>query len=753
MPISKTIFRLVFLAALVGAGDGSRADILRRPALDTGGVTYDFGAISEKFAAARAKPSRERILIRNAIPDALDGVFALSEGQVGVYVFEWRGNDATRWEAEKIRINVRLPRAVGLVDCNFAPLAEAGRTTLKNGDVVWSLEIRHGMGRFMPDVPATNRFQRAAPFQLLLAAGAGCGPAGEGAIAVSYDGTRVSNVERVRFEVIPRIAVRAPRRLWSGVFTGQCLFDFREAGAFERLASFMTDAGMRWIIWPKWQSPKGCDERALPVLRKAGFTYLMPHDCSLCDGYQVGPGYVRPANERFVTEAKGVWYDGAICPIAVYRQMPYFMGYATNGLPAILKGADGAWANWEPHPAGGKGCFCDKCRAAFAEYSGLPADVVAAAWPQEMKKGGRYAEPYIKFRAAEFAKVVKTVDKWVRRYTGGEKSLGFNPGVAWCEMGRKWRSDIDACTGYRYAREVSTREYAGSLKWIQPWGPYARWETRKPYVYSKERYLNYFVAAKDVSEQLERDYGKASKPNLMALPSGMQDDVWVSQPEELAMAFDAFYFNGWRAVAPYSFPRGYDARYWRAIAGATERAAKYEDWILDGVRVDGAVTATTVPEFATPCALVTVYVPAATNVPLLRTAAFRLNGTTAVAVFNYWLKGAAFFDLRVDGLEDGLYEVVDENGVRFAKSASCAVWTARELKTSGVRLMTGAVRTRVFEIRPKGASGRRDVRQTVLPRQLDELFEALRPKLKEEAEKDAAIERDRRRRKWIPEAI
>ncbi len=746
-PVTRALFAAVSIfAALMPAS----ADSLP---LDFGGVTYDFAAISAKFAANGSKPVKDRISIRNAIPDSLDGVFALPQGQVGIYIFEWRGNGGEQLEAERLRVELKLPPSIELLDCNFSSLAQGRRRIMKDGSVLWTLEIRRGMGRFFPDVPPLDGFGRSSPFQLLLAPKAGRGDAGEGAISISYCGKRASNVERVRFHIVESIRVRAPKRMWSGVFPGQCIFDFRSEGAFAKLARFMADAGMRWMIWPKWQSPEGCDERALPILRQSGFIYLTPHDCSLCDGYQVGPGYVRPQNERFETEAKGVWYDGAICPVAVYSRMPYFMEYAEKGLSEILKGADGAWANWEPYPACANGCWCGKCRDAFIEYSGLEKRIVEAAWPQEMKRDGRYAEIYIAFRAKEFAKVVKAVDGWVRKYTGGEKSQGFNPGVAWCEMSSKWRDDIDAGVGHRYCREQSTREYSGSLKWIEPWGPYARWETKKPYVYSKERYLNYFIAAKDVREQLDRDYPGGGKPMLMGFPSGMQADVWVSQPEELAMAFDAYYFNGWRAVVPYSFPRGYDARYWRAVASATERAAKYEDWILDGERVDGDVAIECVAPFAAPCALVTPYVPAATNVSLLQTAAYRLKDVTAVAVFNYWQNGAAFFNLRVKGLKAGLYEVVDESGVRFAKSSADAYWSADELARGGVGLMTGAVRTRVFEVRPVGVSYSRPVRASVLPHQLRKAMQERWPQLKKQADKDKEVEDDRRKKRWVPEAI
>lgn len=754
----SSVYALLALSALSlpsMAAAGGRASADENPlGLDAGGVTYDFASISRRLEAERLRPPHARILLRNAVPNALDGTFALSEGQVGLYVFEWRGTDATAWDPARLRVELLLPEAVRLVDCNFAERETAKTRRQANGDVHWTFEVRHGMGRFLPDIPATNAFSRHAPFQLLLEPSGGCGTSGQGALSVSYDGRRVSNVERVRFEVIPRIRVRAPKRLWTGVLTGQCAFDFRAVGAFEKFASFMTACGMRWMIWPKWQSPDGCDARAMPILRRAGFSFLTPYDCSLSDGYQVGPGYVRPKEERFVSDAKGVWYDGAICPVAVYGGMPYFRTYAEGGLRDWLEGSDGAWANWEPYPACERGCWCEKCRAAFCAYTGLSPEVVAVAWPREMKTGGVYEDLYVEFRAREFAKLVKSVDAWVRGHSGGSASQGFIPGVAWCEMAAKMRREIDAKAGHRYAREQSTREYASSLRWIAPWGPYPRWDTGKPYVEAKERYLNYFVAARDVREQLDREYGEGPKPCLMAHPSALQGETWVSQPEELSMAVDAFYFNGWRAVVPYTFPRGLDARYWRALAAATARAAKYEDWLLDGRRIDGQVSMTPVPEYAMPCGLVTPYVPAATNVSLLQSAAYRHKGTSIVAVFNYWGKGAAFFDLRITGLEDVRHAVIDEAGVFYAKDETCLTWTARELATRGVRLMAGAVRTRVFEVCPMAASAAREgAVKRVTQRQVNVLYERMRPELESEAQRDAAVEKNRRSRGWTPEAI
>lgn len=711
---------------------------------------FEFNGIGdfrvESVSLSRCLRPTTPVSVRYAIPDGIDGVFALSEGQVGLCPVEWRANDGTKWVAERLRVGVKLPAHVALRACNFADLGSAKPVKNADGSRTWQLEVRHGMGRFLGDVPRRGSFSRHTPFLLMLEPTAGCGVAGVGEVFVTYDGKLVSDIARLSYEIIPRVEAEAPRRLLSGMNTGHCIFDWNgPAGAEDRLARMMADAGMRIIHWPKWQSPPGCDEKMLPALRRAGFTRLMPYDCSLSDGYLVGYGHSRPKNERFVSDIKTVHTENAACPISIYGEMPHVLNYFTNSLPRLLKGADGLWANWEPYFFNDHGCWCDRCREAFTAYSGLGAKEVKRAWPAEMMANRRYSDIYKDFRSKEHAKVVRTVDKWVRKWTGGEKSMGFAPGVAWCEMGSRWRSLVDAkSSAVPGPRERSPREYASSLEWIEPWGPYPRWDTKESFYYSKCRYLVYWVAAKDVREQLDRDCWGIPKPKLMAYPSGKQGDIWITQPEHLAMAFDAFYVNGWRSVVPYFFPMGYDARYWTALAGVNARMAKYESWLIDGERADASVEVTPVAEYAMPADFITSYVPSATNVSMLQTAAFRLKGVTVVAALNYWEKGEAFFDLKASGLAEGRYTVVDESGVLYAKSAAEPFWTAADLAAGGVRLHVGAVRTRFFEIRPAGSSAFAGVRSRLASEEMARVYAARRGELAREAARDAEEEKARR---------
>lgn len=697
----------------------------------------------ESISLSKPSPPAEPISVRNAIPDAIDGTFALSENQCGFFICEWRDNDGAKRDQELYRIALDLPKGVSLAACNFADMKSAGRMATADGGESWKLKVRPGMGRFMPNAPAKGGFSRSNPFVMLLKPVAGVGDAGEGRVRVLHDGKLVSKEMSVKFMIVQNIQTEVPKRLLSGANVGISMFDFRDQAAVEDGAKLFADSGMRCLHWPKWHSPDGCDEMMIPAMRKAGFTCLMPHDYSLCDGYLIGFSEQRPKDEKFFSDIDEVHCNRAVCPISVYREMPYFMSDTVPRLRRIAKGGDGMWANWEPHFFAGHGCWCDKCREAFVAYSGLDSAIVKDAWPKEMKANGKYEDLYIAFRASEHAKVVRTVDKWVREATGGKPSQGFVPGVAWCEMASAWRADVDAKRGHRYCREQSTREYSGSLEWISPWGPYPRWDVNECYAYSKSRQLVYWVAAKDVREQLERDFPGGNRPKLMAYPHAMQGDVWLTQPENLSMAYDSFYFNGWHGVVAYFFPRGYDARYWRAVANATTRASKYEDWLIDGKRADDKVKAVPVDEFAMSCAEVTHYVPAATNVAVLQTAAYDLKGVRIVAALNFWEKGEAFFNLRTR-VPKGDYAVLDENGTIYVKDAGHPFWSARDLAGVGVRLAVGASRTRVFEIRPASEEVLAAAKSVITSDRMSKIFESRRAHLAKEAAEDVAAEKARR---------
>jgi hypothetical protein len=218
----------------------------------------------------------------------------------------------------------------------------------------------------------------------------------------------------------------------------------------------------------------------------------------------------------------------------------------------------------------------------------------------------------------------------------------------------------------------------------------------------------------------------------------MQGLDWVTQPEHLEMALDSFFFNGWEASVVYYFPQGLDARYWRAFAQATTRAAKCEAFVMDGVKTTEKCSLNVVAEYAAPSSYVTTYLPQYKNVALLQHLSFDLDGARMVCVFNFWDRGEAFFRLHAKGLPTGEYTVVDENGVRYSVRGKAKSWSEKEL-SRGVLLMVGAARTKAFFIQPLGRGV--EPKSEITEERLDDMYRERRKALASAAKEDASGER------------
>ena len=220
--------------------------------------------------------------------------------------------------------------------------------------------------------------------------------------------------------------------------------------------------------------------------------------------------------------------------------------------------------NWEPYEFRGNGCICDRCRRAFAEYTGLTEDEVAAGWPKELdRRHGKWSEEIRRFRSWQHSQIVRKINGIVCAATGGEKSVGAIPGVCWRDMSSFLKTELRV-------DEIVVSEYAGSFKWMNPWGPYVFWNAAKGKTLGKpgETFENapshvlHWLVARDVREQVDKDYPlEGGRPKLMAFPHGVQAWSWLTKPKWLGLACDAFFFWRWESVVPYNFPYGYDARY------------------------------------------------------------------------------------------------------------------------------------------------------------------------------------------------
>lgn len=621
--------------------------------------------------------------------DLLDGTFAVPSGQVAFLEFTWRKTGEKDYPPERFKARLELPPGIEYVDSTYANRKTV--KTVRNSDGSSVTTFRVGSGACKPG----REFVRWA-FNTTVVRGVsnGLGERGVGRLTLDYDNSEEGfsvALNPVRFQVIPAIKADAPVEYANGIMPTEDFSKMSESVRRE-VSGFFGACGVSWIV-------KRDSADMYELWRKSGVKYITPGIWPCTDGYHICSGSVPvPESDRYVALDKDLKptkvMSGSVCPVTVYEESDYFRNATVPFVRNYLKGADGCWSNWEPGSYAGKGCFCDRCCRKFSDYVKKPYEEIKADWPKCVMKDGAFYGKIQKFRSLEHAKVVKTMDRVVRDCTGGDKSHGLIPGIAWIEMSSWWRPR-------NYAAEVQAIDYAGALKWMCPWGPYAAWETAYPYVDARRKPLCQFLAAKDVRRTVDADYPADSRPKLMALPQGMQCLHWLTQPENIGMALDSNFFNGFESTVEYYFPQGYDARYWERFADATGRAAKYERIVSTGVRVDADVTVQTDDSYAPLVRWPSAYLPNERDVSLLQTVAWRKDGRLVVAVFNFWENGEAFFTLKAGGLA-GKVAVVDEEGVLRVANRASALYDGAALATTGVRLVVPAARCRVFEFRMDG---------------------------------------------------
>ena len=97
------------------------------------------------------------------------------------------------------------------------------------------------------------------------------------------------------------------------------------------------------------------------------------------------------------------------------------------------------------------------------------------------------------------------------------------------------------------------------------------------------------------------------------------------------------------------FPRGYDARYWKAMALVNRIAAKYEDFVYDGRRTDGKVKLVPQKPLRTKRDVSGYLDWTRGETPVVQAVAYERGGKTMVAVVNFSEEEPAVFDLVYGG--------------------------------------------------------------------------------------------------------
>lgn len=678
---------------------------------------------------------------------SLDNRAYVAAGQMNLVHFNWQTHPFRRYPQDEFAFDLDLPVGCTLREALFADMARSVRTIRPDGGETWKLQVER-KDRPRPYFRAPFHLNRYATIvhALALDVTGRAGDEGDLKLALNLSGKRVSNTCVVRLVTIPKVCAVKPKRWKAGAFLGVFDTRFHTPEGMDGFSAFMADCGIDLVVHEQRDSGFGAapfDPRCLEVWRRHGIGTVLPFWSDLSDGNHIGPAEGRPPEDRFVSAhdlgAKGAradkgaldHYKTAACMASVYEERPFFR---TNTVPALartLRGHDGIWTNWEPWFYKNEGCFCTNCRAKFAAFLGKDVAEVAATWPNCARDGGKWRKEAIAFRVREHAKMNRTLDKYVRQLTG-ENSVGLVHGVSFCEM------DSSARGADVVLPEYSPRGYAGDVEWINPWGPYPHYRCWNSYVYYKRDVMRTWCVAKDIRQETDRNYAEGRRPKLLAMTQGSQGGGWIPKPGWFEMACDSFFFNGWHGMCPFLFPGPLDARWWKAYADATTRAAKYEDFVYDGRRVDGDVTLIPVAEYAQPNRGSIPRLPMYVNVPMLQHVAYDRKGVRIVAAFNFWDWAEAFFTLKATNLADGDWTVVDEKGRLHAPSSGRRTWTSAEL-AKGVLLSVPATTTRVFELRPAGASPA-DVREVVTASALQAQYESRRSALRKLADDDAEYE-------------
>lgn len=627
-------------------------------------LTFDFTTACVRSLDEGRQFPEAMFLIRQTAHGLVEKSFAVSEGQCGVVTYIWKRPDGCATDRKRVSFRIEMPVGFEFVDASFAEKGTIRKTSRADGSTVATFKMST-----VADHGPFRDWNGWFCLGVLVRCVGTVGSSGMMSFAALLDDKVVSNVEKTKLFAVPRIKAARPKRYLAGFHVGGWYGEFPHDASNQAFAQLWGDAGVGWVICNHANQDLYAHWRANGVKR------ITPDCWWVANVFRIGNSAGRPESDKFVlsdTNKPPAGIRHAVCPKAIYDERGFFR---TNSIPQILdflKGADGLWANWEPEDYRGRGCACAACM-------------------DEAREAG---VPLPEFRARQQARVVKTVDRLVRAATGGERSVGFIPGINYAAV---------SSDKYLWEKcyEMRVDFYGESIAWVNPWGPYCFWDTKWAYEPAKFEGLlvNQFVAAKDVRADVDRTYPAGRRPKLMAFQhanegSAAPGNLWLTQPEWMEISMDAHFFNRWEASLLYYFPRGFDARYWKAFASHVSRAAQYEDFVWDGRRIDDLVSATATPETAAAYprykgSILQRY----TDIPLLQTAAYQLGDERIVAVFNFRNETAVDFDLKMDGLAVGDYCLSIEG------DAKIHVLSASQLK-AGVRFSIAPSRCRVWRIVP-----------------------------------------------------
>ncbi len=662
----------------------------------------------------------------------LDNTFVLASGEPGLIAFKFRNNlPPGTLKYGKVMMNLELPAAVAVEDTNAFFSGEIKSSDLNvNGEKWkrWELEVAPAL------IGAIRNSRDFNGWSIACAAISGKAPAGtvwNCRYFLTEQGKPVSAEETFTLKMTPPFSpVTAPKQFLSGFSSVSGDLKFRKSETEKRFAEFVGKTGTTLVT-------AGITPAFAKKLYENGVRMVTSEAYGIANGYRIGMTDVKqkPDESRYLDVNGKTVMNGstpATCPVAIYNRTPYYKEVVLPLLKAGVEGRDGLQPNWEPYSFVNKGCFCDRCRDEFTKFAKLSPEKAKEIWPAQLQVGCPYRDTAIRFRAYQHARLVKTLQE--DAVGMGADKVGFCPEVGTDQIIRYPNS-------FQEQWEFTPYEYADSLKWLNVWGPYNWFLADQPYAYVKGANLPTW----ELSRRVVRDYrdhfkDPAKRAKLMAMPHGSQCNMLaLGQPEGMAMDQLSSFLAGYDASILYFFPRGYDHRFWKALADSTSLIADNEDIVMNGRKKEG-VTATPQSPFPAPVENIEPrYLPDVRTTDLLQVAAFEKDGRLLVAVGNFWEKGDVVFTLQIPGLDaNRKYCVIEKAFNRQFVPEKGQFFTGKAL-ADGILLHAGAMRWVFFEIIPAGNRPERAVTTAEMRKELDRCRKDNEAAAKVEAERDRAL--------------
>ncbi len=690
---------------------------------------------------ARVMPEKP-VAVELAPGELLDRTFALAANTPGIIGFRFKNFlPKGKLQAETIKMNLELPSGVSVIGTNrmFDSKIESCDIQ-KNGKAWkrWSFDVAPSIVSHLRNTQEFTGWYM--PSVMLLGNAAENFRWDDCRFYLSANGSEISNTGTFTLRMMkPLEKTAAPKQFYTGFHSVNSDIDFHQPEAQRMLSEFFGRTG-NTLITSKLKPDY------LKMLRENGIRLITAESYYFANGFRVGvmekekkPAYSNYLDKdgKTVSPRRNLLWS---CPVSIYNRTPYYTEVVLSQLKQSLEGLDGLQPNWEPYMSRNKGCFCDNCRGEFAKFAKLSPEKVKEIWPAQMQPGMPYHEQATRFRAWQHGRLIKTLHEDSLKL--GAAEVGFCPEVGTDQI-------IRYPEYFKEQWEFNPYEYAGSLKWLNVWGPYAWFLADQPYAYRKDLHLYVWEMAK----RAVRDYRKhfpdpAKRAKLMAMPHGSQFNATaLGQPEGMAMDQLSSFLAGYDASILYYFPRGYDHRFWKALADSNALIAANEDIVMTGKERKGVSVIPQTP-FSAPTAFRTVetaagvlpkYLPDVRKSDLLQVAAFEKDGRILVAAGNFWEKGDVVFQLRVPGLKPDQEYTVQEKAFRRQFVPEEGKFFTGKMLADGILLHAGAMRWAFFEIVPATKIPAAAVTTAEMRRELERCQKENRRAADEEAARDKAL--------------